>query len=120
MAGKDFNKKLRNTPLPIKLGSAGKAMPGFDVRIVGDDGNELQLGLMGNIVMATPLALTAFAILWNDEGGFYRGYPGKFNGEWIGTGDVGMIDEDGCISIMPRSDNVINVAAHRFSTGKVS
>lgn len=112
--------KLRHTPLPIELGSAGKAMPGFDVRIVNNDGNELQPGSMGYIIMATPLTLTAFATLWNDEGGFYRGYPEKFNGEWIGTGDAGMIDEGGYISIMSRSDDVVDIAAHRFSTGKVS
>jgi len=66
-AGKDFNTKLRYTPLPIKQGSARKAMPGFDVRIVDDDGNELQPGSMGNTVMATPLAPTAFTTLWNDR-----------------------------------------------------
>lgn len=119
-AGKDFNTKLRHTPLPIKPGSAGKAMPSFDVRIVDDDGNELQPGSMGNIVMATPLAPTAFTTLWNDSNGFYRSYLGRFNGKWIDTGDAGMIDKDGYISIMSRSDDIINVAAHRFSTGKLS
>ncbi|OCK79204.1 acetyl-CoA synthetase-like protein [Lepidopterella palustris CBS 459.81] len=118
-AGKDFNSKHRHAPLPIKPGSAGKAMPGFDVRVVDDDGKELPLGSMGNIVMAIPLAPTAFTTLWEDEDRFYRGYLKRFNGKWIDTGDAGMIDEEGYISIMSRSDDIINVAAHRFSTGAI-
>lgn len=118
-AGKDFNTKYRHTPLKIKPGSAGKAMPGFDVRVVDDDGNELQPGSMGNIVMATPLAPTAFTTLWGDEDRFYRSYLKRFNGKWLDTGDAGMIDREGYISIMSRSDDIINVAAHRFSTGAI-
>ncbi|KAF2195190.1 acetyl-CoA synthetase-like protein [Zopfia rhizophila CBS 207.26] len=118
-AGEDFNSNHRHPPLPIKPGSAGKAMPGFDVRIVDDEGNELKPGSMGNIVMAMPLAPTGFTTLWDDEERFYRSYLKRFNGRWIDTGDAGMIDEDGYISIMSRSDDIINVAAHRFSTGAI-
>lgn len=118
-AGEDFKSAQRPKPLPIKPGSAGKAMPGFDVRIVDDDGKELKRGSMGNIVMAMPLAPTAFTTLWQDEERFYKGYLKRFNGKWIDTGDAGMIDEDGYISIMSRSDDIINVAAHRFSTGAI-
>jgi len=94
-------------------------MPGFDVRVVDDDGKEVRRGTMGNIVMAIPLAPTAFTTLWEDEERFYRGYLKRFNGRWLDTGDAGMIDEDGYISIMARSDDIINVAAHRFSTGAI-
>lgn len=73
--------------------------------------------LLGNIVMGIPLAPTAFTTLWEDEERFYKGYMKRFDGKWIDTGDAGMIDEDGYISIMARADDVINVAAHRFSTG---
>lgn len=118
-AGLDFSSNDRPTPLPIKPGSAGKAAPGFDVRVVDDDGNELPRGSMGNIVMATPLAPTAFTTLWEDEERFYRGYLKRFNGKWLDTGDAGMIDPEGYISIMARSDDIINVAAHRFSTGAI-
>jgi propionyl-CoA synthetase len=104
-------------PLAVKPGSAGKPMPGFDVRIVDDDGREVKKGTMGNIVMAVPLAPTAFTTLWGDEERFYKGYMKRFAGKWIDTGDAGMIDEDGYISIMSRSDDIINVAAHRFSSG---
>lgn len=102
--------------LTVKPGSAGKAMPGFVVRVVDDEGKEVKRGDMGNVVMGIPLAPTAFTTLWNDEGRFYRSYLQRFDGKWVDTGDAGFIDEDGYISIMSRSDDVINVAAHRFST----
>ncbi|KAH7354600.1 hypothetical protein BKA66DRAFT_575466 [Pyrenochaeta sp. MPI-SDFR-AT-0127] len=118
-AGHEFSSSERPKPLPIKPGSAGKAMPGFDVRIVDDEGKEVGRGEMGNIVMGIPLAPTAFTTLWEDEERFYKGYLKRFDGKWIDTGDAGMIDEDGYISIMARADDVINVAAHRFSTGAI-
>lgn len=119
-AGLDFNSEDRPKPLPIKPGSAGKAMPGFDVRIVDDEGNEVKRGEMGNIVLGLPLAPTAFTTLWEDEERFYKGYMKRFNGKWIDTGDAGFLDEEGYVSIMARADDVINVAAHRFSTGELS
>jgi propionyl-CoA synthetase len=119
-AGLEFSSLERPEPLSIKPGSAGKAMPGFDVRVVDDNGEEVGRGNMGNIVMAIPLAPSAFTTLWEDEERFYKGYMKRFNGKWIDTGDAGMIDEEGYISIMARADDVINVAAHRFSTGKSS
>jgi propionyl-CoA synthetase len=118
-AGVDFGSQERPQPLRIQPGSAGKAMPGFDVRIVDDSGNEVRRGEMGNIVMAIPLAPTAFTSLWEDEERFYKGYMKRFEGRWIDTGDAGMMDEAGMISIMARADDVINVAAHRFSTGRL-
>ncbi|KAL6714687.1 hypothetical protein ACLMJK_008112 [Lecanora helva] len=118
-AGKDFNSVKRIKPLPIKPGSAGKPMPGFDVRIVNDSGKEVERGTMGNIVLAIPLAPTGFTTLFNDPERFYKGYLKRFDGQWIDTGDVGMIDLDGYVHVMSRSDDIINVAAHRFSTGAI-
>ncbi|KAI4265742.1 MAG: hypothetical protein L6R38_009208 [Xanthoria sp. 2 TBL-2021] len=118
-AGKDFTSSEAPEALPIKPGSAGKAMPGFDVRIVDDNGNEVSKGSMGNIVLGIPLAPTGFTTLFNDEERFYKGYLKRFDGRWIDTGDAGMIDEEGYISVMSRSDDIINVAAHRFSTGSI-
>lgn len=106
-----------NQPLAIRPGSAGLPMPGFDVRIVDDEGKEVPRGAMGNIVMAAPLAPTAFTNLFQDDERFYKGYLKRFNGRWVDTGDAGLIDEDGYVHIMSRSDDIINVAAHRFSTG---
>ncbi|KAF7882711.1 uncharacterized protein EAF02_006074 [Botrytis sinoallii] len=105
--------------LPIKPGSAGKPLPGFDVRIVDDNGKEVPRGTMGNIVLGIPLAPTGFRTLWNDEERFYKGYMKRFDGKWIDTGDAGVIDEGGWVSVMSRSDDIINVAAHRFSTGAI-
>ncbi|KAG8532591.1 uncharacterized protein KY384_002468 [Bacidia gigantensis] len=118
-AGKDFHSRGTSKALPTKPGAAGKAMPGFDVRIVNDDGKEVSNGTMGNIVLGIPLAPTGFTTLFNDEERFYKGYMKRFEGKWIDTGDAGVIDEDGFLSIMARTDDIINVAAHRFSTGAI-
>jgi propionyl-CoA synthetase len=104
--------------LAIKPGSAGKAMPGFDVRIVDDDGKEVKVGDMGNIVLAMPFAPTGFTTLFEDDERFYKGYLRRFDGKWLDTGDAGMVDEAGYVHVMSRSDDIINVAAHRFSTGE--
>ncbi|KAI1617926.1 propionyl-CoA synthetase [Exophiala viscosa] len=117
--GLDHNSQETHTALAIKPGSAGKPMPGFDVRIVDDEGNEVEQGKMGNIVLAMPLAPTGFTTLFNDEARFYKGYLKRFNGKWLDTGDAGMIDQDGYLHVMSRSDDIINVAAHRFSTGAI-
>ncbi|KAL8746062.1 MAG: hypothetical protein Q9190_001875 [Brigantiaea leucoxantha] len=119
IAGKDFVSQEVHSALPIKPGSAGKPMPGFDVRIVDDSGQELLPGSMGNIVLAIPLAPTGFTTLFNDDERYYKGYLKRFSGEWIDTGDAGMIDEEGYVHVMSRSDDIINVAAHRFSTGAI-
>ncbi|KAK3058151.1 hypothetical protein LTR09_001229 [Extremus antarcticus] len=106
-------------PLKIKPGSAGKPMPGFDVRIVDDEGKPLEQGTMGNIVLGIPFAPSGFTTLWKDDERFWKSYLKRFNGEWMDTGDAGMIDEEGYVHVMSRSDDVINVAAHRLSTGAI-
>jgi propionyl-CoA synthetase len=120
-AGKHRRTDLRDHPPPwLKPGSAGKAMPGFDIRIVDDDGKEVQRGLMGNIVLGLPLPPTAFRTLWGDEERFYKSYLKRFEGKWLDTGDSGWIDEEGYVHVMSRNDDVLNVAAHRLSSGKPS
>lgn len=102
---KDKNKNMSkaSSPLPIKPGSAGKPMPGFDVRVVDDEGNEVGRGEMGNIVLKMPLAPTAFRTLWEDDERFYKGYLKRFGGRWLDTGDAGIVDLDGYVHIMARS-----------------
>lgn len=117
-SGKDRKGKKSVKPLPIKPGSAGKPMPGFEVHIVNNEGKEVKQGKMGNIVLAMPLAPTGFRTLWQDEERFYKGYLKRFTGRWMDTGDAGFIDSDGYVFVMSRSDDIINVAAHRFSTGE--
>ncbi|USW56392.1 Putative AMP-dependent synthetase/ligase, AMP-binding, AMP-binding enzyme domain, ANL [Septoria linicola] len=115
-----FTDQTFYAPLPIKPGSAGKPVPGFDVRIVDDEGIELpKSSTMGNIVLALPLAPTGLTTLWQDEDRFYKGYLKRFSGKWIDTGDAGMIDSQGYVHVMSRADDVINVAAHRLSTGAI-
>lgn len=105
-AGERFDAAESPKPLPIKAGSAGKPMPGFNVKVVDDDGNEVKQGTMGNIVLGMPLAPTGMTTLWQDEERFYKGYMKRFNGRWIDTGDAGMIDNDGYVHVMSRSDDV--------------
>jgi len=69
-------------------------MPGWDIRVVDDDGNELKKGSFGNVVLKAPLAPTGFRTLWDDPERFYKGYLKRFDGKWIDTGDAGMIDQD--------------------------
>ncbi|RMZ81490.1 hypothetical protein DV738_g2232, partial [Chaetothyriales sp. CBS 135597] len=110
---------LQPSPLQIKPGSAGLPMPGFDVHIVDDSGKEVPRGQMGNIVLKLPFGPSGLTTLFNDDVRFYKGYLKRFNGQWMDTGDAGMIDDDGYVHVMSRSDDVINVAAHRFSTGAI-
>jgi len=114
-----FDDHTFHPPLPIKPGSAGKPAPGFDVRIVDDDGQPLPNDTMGNIVLGIPLAPTGLTTLWNDAERFYKGYLKRFSGQWIDTGDAGLIDADGYVHVMSRSDDILNVAAHRLSTGAI-
>lgn len=117
-AARDRDTRVRNHPLPaIRPGSAGKAMPGFDIRIVDDAGGEVARGTMGNIVLGMPLAPTAFRTLWGDEGRFYKSYLKRFDGKWMDTGDAGLIDDEGYVHVMSRNDDVLNVSAHRLSSG---
>ena len=120
-AGKDRRTDVRDHPPPrLKPGSAGKAMPGFDVRVVDEHGKEVQRGSMGNIVLALPLAPTGFRTLWQDEERFYNGYLKRFDGQWLDTGDAGWIDGEGYVHVMSRNDDVLNVSAHRLSSGSYS
>lgn len=110
--------KKDHEPPQIKPGSAGKAMPGFDIRTVDDDGKEVARGSMGNIVLGMPLPPTAFRTLWQEEERFHGSYLKRFNGKWLDTGDSGWIDEEGYVHVMSRNDDVLNVSAHRLSSGK--
>ncbi len=102
--------------MPVKLGSPGVPMPGFDVRVLDEGGHELPPGKLGAIVIKTPLPPGCLPTLWNAEERFTSAYLSTFPG-FYETGDAGYKDEDGYLYIMARTDDVINVAGHRLSTG---
>jgi propionyl-CoA synthetase len=102
--------------LPVKLGSPSLPMPGYDMKVLDEGGNELPPGELGAIVSKLPLPPGTLPTLWNAEDRFKKSYLTNFPG-YYETGDSGMIDEDGYVYIMARTDDVINVAGHRLSTG---
>ncbi|MEP3891901.1 MAG: propionyl-CoA synthetase [Hellea sp.] len=103
-------------PLPVKYGSPSVAMPGYDVQILGQDGAELPPGELGAICIKLPLPPACLPTLWNKDDRFTMSYLSTFPG-YYETADAGFIDADGYISIMARTDDIINVAGHRLSTG---
>jgi len=102
--------------LPVKIGSPTVAMPGYDVQILDEGGHEMPAGELGAIAVKLPLPPGTLPTLWNAEDRFRKSYLNTFPG-YYETGDAGMKDEDGYLWIMARTDDVINVAGHRLSTG---
>ncbi|MGI9388835.1 MAG: propionyl-CoA synthetase [Boseongicola sp.] len=102
--------------MPVKIGSPSVAMPGYDVRILDDDGNPVAPGDLGAIAVKLPLPPGTLPTLWNAEERFRKSYLEQFPG-YYETGDAGYIDDEGYLYIMARTDDVINVAGHRLSTG---
>ncbi len=102
--------------LPIKVGSPSVPMPGYDLKILDNDGNELPNGELGSVVIKLPLPPGSLPTLWNAEERFKQSYLATFPG-FYETGDAGLIDDEGYLYIMARTDDVINVAGHRLSTG---
>jgi propionyl-CoA synthetase len=105
-------------PLPVKAGSPTLSMVGYDVRVLDDQGNEKPAGEMGDIVIKQPLPPSCLPTLWNNEQRFVEAYLTAHPGYYL-TGDAGYKDEDGYLWIMSRTDDVINVAGHRLSTGQM-
>ncbi len=104
--------------LPIKAGSAGKPVPGFNVRIVNDQGEEVPDGTMGRIMVKLPMPPGCLPTLWNNDQRFREAYLDAVPGYYL-TGDSGYLDEDGYLYVMGRIDDTINVAGHRLSSGAI-
>ena len=102
--------------LPVKHGSPTVAMPGYDVRIVDEQCKEVPAGQMGSIVVKLPLPPSCLPTLWQQDERFKESYLAEFPG-YYKTADAGFKDEDGYLFIMGRTDDIINVAGHRLSTG---
>ncbi|MCC0077991.1 MAG: propionyl-CoA synthetase [Rhodobacter sp.] len=103
-------------PLPVKIGSPSVPMPGYDVQVLDEGGHPVKAGDLGAIAIKLPLPPGTLPNLWNAEARFRKSYLDHFPG-YYETGDAGYIDEDGYVYIMARTDDVINVAGHRLSTG---
>jgi len=110
MLGKNLKK--------IKMGSATLPVPGFDVKVFDGNGVETKAGVTGSIVIKLPLPPGCLPTLWNDDERYKQSYVSDFNGFYL-TGDGGYKDEDGYVFVMGRTDDVINVAGHRLSTGEM-
>lgn len=102
--------------LPIVPGSPARAVPGYDVQVLDENGEQKAAGDIGALVVKSPLPPGTFTTLWNAadryESAYFNRYPGYYE-----TGDAGYIDENGYVFVMARTDDVINVAGHRLSTG---
>ncbi|HSF65287.1 MAG TPA: propionyl-CoA synthetase [Paracoccaceae bacterium] len=102
--------------LPVKVGSPSVPMPGYDVQVLDEGGHPVAPGTLGAIAVKLPLPPGTLPTLWNAEDRFRKSYLSHFPG-YYETGDAGYIDADGYLYIMARTDDVINVAGHRLSTG---
>ena len=105
-------------PMPIKAGSPSVRVPGYDVRILDDQGAEVPPGAEGAIAIHLPLPPGTLPTLWQDDERYVAGYLSVYEGYYL-TGDGGLVDEDGYVYVMGRTDDVLNVAGHRLSTGSI-
>ena len=102
--------------LPVKPGSCTKPVPGYDIRVLDANGNNIPRGETGNIVVKLPLPPGCFTTLYNNDADYVKTYFSAYPGYYL-TSDAGYIDEDGYLWIMGRTDDIINIAGHRLSTG---
>ncbi|WP_163802035.1 AMP-binding protein [Mycolicibacterium sediminis] len=105
-------------PMPVKPGSASLPVPGYHVKVVDAHGGDVAAGQEGNIVIALPLPPGSLLGLWNSPERFVDSYLRAFPGHYA-TGDTGYFDDDGYLFVLGRSDDVINVAGHRLTTGSM-
>jgi len=105
-------------PLPIKAGSPSVPVPGYDIRVLDTRGEPVAAGTEGAIVLRLPMPPGTLPTLWEDDERYVASYLSAFPGHYL-TGDGGFVDEDGYLFVMGRTDDVINVAGHRLSTGSM-
>jgi propionyl-CoA synthetase len=105
-------------PMPAKPGSAFRPVPGWDLQVLGEDGAPLPAGATGTLAVKLPLPPGAMTTLWRDDDRFVQSYMSAFPG-YYSSNDGGLIDEDGYVYVMGRTDDVMNVAGHRLSTGAI-
>jgi propionyl-CoA synthetase len=103
---------------PFNPGSGGRPSPGYDLQALDDDGKPLPRGQTGNLCLRLPLPPGCAPTLWQNDAGYRSAYLADFPG-WYRSGDAGLIDAAGDVSVMGRTDDIINVAGHRLSTGQM-
>lgn len=103
---------------PFLPGSGGRACPGYDLHALDDDGHVLAAGTTGNLCIRLPLPPGCGPTLWRNDDGYRRAYSSDFPG-WYRSGDAGVVDPSGDVWVMGRTDDIINVAGHRLSTGSM-
>ena len=104
--------------LPVKPGSATKPVPGFDIKILNPDGQQQPAGKIGDLVIKLPMPPGTLYTLWHNEADFEKTYLSRYPGYYL-SGDAGICEADGYVSVMTRIDDIINVAGHRLSTGQM-
>ncbi len=104
--------------LPVKHGSPSVPMPGYDIRVLDESHREVKPGQLGAICVKLPLPPSCLPTLWNADERFRKSYLSNYPGHYE-TADAGYMDEDGYLYIMARTDDIINVAGHRLSTGGI-
>ena len=105
-------------PLPIKAGSPSVPLPGYAVHVLDEHGRQVPAGVEGAICLRLPMPPGTLPTLWGDDDRYVSGYLSAFEGYYL-TGDGGLVDEDGYLFVMGRTDDVLNVAGHRLSTGSI-
>jgi propionyl-CoA synthetase len=102
--------------MPVREGSSSLPVPGWDLRVMSEAGEEIAPGEIGTLALKLPLPPGSFPTLWNAKERFIQSYLERFPG-FYNTSDAGIIDADGYVYVMSRTDDIINVAGHRLSTG---
>jgi propionyl-CoA synthetase len=105
-------------PMPVKPGSPSVPVPGYAVEVLDERGAPVPAGTEGAICIRLPLPPGTLPTLWHDDERYVAGYLSAFDGYYL-TGDGGLVDEDGYLFVMGRTDDVLNVAGHRLSTGSM-
>lgn len=109
---------FQDDEIGMKSGSCSLPFPGYNLVVMDDNGAVQPRGTVGTLAVKLPLPPSCFPTLWNNDKGFVEGYMELFPG-YYASGDAGVIDEDGYVTVLERTDDVINVAAHRLSTGRI-
>jgi propionyl-CoA synthetase len=104
--------------LPVRPGSSAKAVPGYDLRVLDDEGNQVPAGEIGSLCVKLPLPPGCSPTLWGSDQRWIDAYLSRYDGYYL-TADAGYVDDDGYVYVMSRTDDVINTAGHRLSTGAI-